>query len=80
MGPVDRIAIHTVEPPPFVQRPEPVHLVFIQGDDDLAAHLVRQAVLTAEGEQHLSAVPAVFRLERSGLVVDRGVNDARVSA
>ena len=53
-------------------------LALVGGDDDLAAALVGDAVLGAEAVHQLAALGAVPRLERAGLVVEPGVNDAAV--
>src|SRR5581483_1012720 len=52
----------------------------VGGDDELAAPLVRDAVLGAEPVHPLAAVGAVAGLGRPGLVVQAGVDDAAVVA
>ena len=58
---------------------EPWKLRFFDGDDDLAATLVRNAFALAEPLEELLAAQASARLERTGPIVDAGVDDARVA-
>ena len=55
-------------------------LALVQRDDDLAAALDGDAALLAVGVQARGALDAQPRLQRAGLVVDAGVDDAGVVA
>ena len=50
------------------------------GDDHLAADLVRDAVLAAEGDHGGGAGDAQLRLQRARAVIKSGVDDAAVVA
>src|SRR5258706_11872303 len=51
-----------------------------RGYDDFAADLVRQAMRAAEFDHGARALDAELRFQRSGLVINAGVNDAAVVA
>jgi len=53
---------------------------FFGGDDDLAADLVRNRVLTAESDHGLCARYGEASLHGAGLVIEAGVDDAAVMA
>src|SRR5437667_7688856 len=53
-------------------------LVLVDGDDDLAALLVRDAVLVAVRVELTAALHAEARLQRARRVVDAGVDDTAV--
>ena len=57
---------------------QPRHLGLVGGDDHLAAALVADPMLVTEGVHPRHPVDAQLRLQRAGLVVDPGVDDARV--
>ena len=63
-----------------LQRVEPTDLRLVDGDDQLAALLVRQLALPAVIPQQLTAAGAQDGLEAAGLVVDAGVHDPGVVA
>ena len=50
----------------------------VRGDDELAAAIVRNVVRCAERVEPLGAFDAELRFQRSGRVVDAGVDDAAV--
>ena len=54
------------------------HLRRVGGDDQLAGPRVRNVVLRAERVQPIAPLDAQPRLQRSGRIVDAGVNDAAV--
>ncbi len=73
--------LETGEPiglPALVDRLQAWQLGLIGGHDDLAAALPRDAVGVAELLHPARALHARARLERAGLVVDAGVDDAAV--
>ena len=57
---------------------ESADLRCVEGDDQLAALLVRQPAGVAELTDQFAATGAQLGLEAAGLVVDPGVHDARV--
>ena len=63
-----------------LELPQPLQLAFVEGDDELAALLVRDPALLDVRAQQLDAAPAELRLQRPGRVVDAGVDDAAVAA
>jgi hypothetical protein len=54
------------------------NLRLVGGDDDLAAAIVRNAVLVAVGVERAASIHAELRLQGSGGVVDAGMDDAAV--
>src|SRR5581483_95628 len=64
--------------PALVDRLQPRQLRLVGGHDHLAAALPRDAVGVAELLHLARALHARARLERAGLVVDAGVDDAAV--
>ena len=59
---------------------EGAELAVVEGDDELAAALVRHVVLVAVGVEGVAALGAELGLQRARLVVDAGVDDAGVVA
>ena len=56
------------------------NLTLVARDDHLPADVVWDAVLLAEGNHRCVPLPAELRLERSGFVIDSGMNDAAVAS
>ena len=77
---VDLRAVHAVGLAALVNPLERRQLAVVDGDDHLAADLVGDSLGRAELFHGLLAGPAVDRLERTRLVVDARVQDARVVA
>ena len=80
LGPEPPHAVEAVRAPAALELVERRQLASRRGDDDLAAALVRHAVLLAEAVHELAALDAVPRLQRARLVVEAGVDDAAVVA
>ena len=57
---------------------QPGQFVFVRGDDDFAALLMRNAVVAAKRDHLLQAADAQLRLFRAGFVVKAGMQHAAV--
>ena len=64
----------------LLKRPESLELPLVRGDDHLSDLPVRDLVLLAKLHHGGAALDAVPRLERTGPVVDAGVDDSAVVA
>jgi len=72
-----RESIRLAAPPQFFQARK---FVFVSGDNDLAANLMRNPVFPAKLHHRRSARDAQLRFQRPRFVVNTGVNDAAVVA
>lgn len=76
----DELDVHVVGDAPAVELGEAGPLVLADGDDDLAAHLVGDAVLGTELDHPLPPESTQSGLVRPGLVVDAGMDHPGVAS
>ena len=73
-------APHPILPAAVTEHPDPCHFRLRRRNNDLAAHLMRDAFLLTERQQTTLTAQAQLCLARAGFVVDSRMYDARISA